>query len=72
VFYINSLEHVYIYIEKEIVENFSFDSIMNEFKDLKKKDNPLYMCDFFYRYMVILNYFFIFIVLTTIIKYINF
>jgi len=37
VFYINSLEHVYIYNEKEIVENFSFDLIMDEFKDLKNE-----------------------------------
>jgi len=36
-FYINILEHVYLYIEKEIVKNFSFDSIMDEFKNLKNK-----------------------------------
>ena len=36
-FYINILEHVYLYIEKEIVENFSFDSIMDEFKNLKNE-----------------------------------
>ena len=30
-------DNMIIYIEKEIAENFSFDSIINEFKDLKER-----------------------------------
>jgi len=38
----------------------------------RTKDNSFYMCDFFCKYTVALNYLFIFTVLVTIIKYINF
>jgi len=43
-FYINYLERIYIYIEKEIIENFSFDSIIDEFKDLKERITILCIC----------------------------
>jgi len=46
-FYINSLEYVYIYIEKEIVENFSFNSIIDEFKDGKELMTILCKCVIF-------------------------
>jgi len=51
-FYINSLERIYIYIEKEIVKIFSFDSIIDEFKDLKERRTIIYIyvCDFFCSY----------------------
>jgi len=74
-FHINYLEHVHIYIKKEIVENFSFDSIIDGLKDLKEpKTIFLYMCDFFYsyNYTKLLNYVLTSIELMTIIKYINF
>jgi len=40
-----------IYIEKEIAENFSYDSIIDEFKNMKEGKIIFYMCDFFYRYI---------------------
>jgi len=30
-------DNIIIYIEKEITENFSYDSIIDEFKDLKER-----------------------------------
>jgi len=74
--YTNSLEHVYIYIEKQIVKKFSFDLIIDELKNLKERMTILCICVISCVGTVILNYLFtfifIFIILLTIIKYINF
>jgi len=50
---------LFIYIEKEITENFNFDQIINEFKNMKKQMTII---------MVILNYAFIIFISGTIIK----
>jgi len=69
------LERVYIYIEKEIVKNFSSDSIIDEFKNLKERRTIFCICVISFVGTFILNYIFIFIfifiVSMVIIKYIN-
>jgi len=42
-------KNMIIYIEKEIAENFSYNLIIDEFKNMKEVETILYMCDFFYR-----------------------
>jgi len=72
-FHINSLERVHIYIEKEIFENFSSNSIIDEFKNMKEQKTILYICVISlisFVVIIVQNYAFIFIVLVTIIKYI--
>jgi len=42
------IDNMVIYIEKKI-QKFSYDSIIDDFKNMKKMmNNPLYMCNFFY------------------------
>jgi len=67
------LERVHIYIEKEIFENFSSNSIIDEFKNMKEQKTILYICVISlisFVVIIVQNYAFIFIVLVTIIKYI--
>ena len=67
---------LYLHWKKKVVENFSFDSIIDEFKDLKEWRKIFCICVISFVGTVILNYLliftFIFIVLVIIIKYINF
>jgi len=65
-------DNMIIYIDKEIAENFSSDSIIDEFRDLKERRTILYICVISFLVIIILNYVFIFIVLVTIIKCIHF
>jgi len=37
-------DNMVIYIEKNITEKFNYDSIINEFKNMKKRCAILYIC----------------------------
>jgi len=61
----------YNYVRLKITKNFSFNSIINQFKNFKEQISSLDTCDFFHSYDYIKIYI-IFIILVTVNKYINF
>jgi len=65
------IDNMIIYIEKEITENFSYDSIIDEFRDVKERRTIFYICVIFfsYRYIKLCIHFYYVVI---IIKYINF
>ena len=45
------VDNVILCIEKEIVENFSYNLIIDEFKNILEEETILYVCDFFCRHI---------------------
>jgi len=50
------VDNIVIYIAKEIVENCSSDSIINELKNMKEQMTIIYICMISFIVRVILNY----------------
>jgi len=66
------VDNIVIYIAKEIVENCSSDSIINELKNMKEQMTIIYICMISFIVRVILNYVLSVFTWVTIIKYIIF